>query len=255
MSEQAYFRRVGDTVLPLATTAGYWRDDTIHGSAIVGLMGHEVWSRHGDDDWIPARFHVDMHRLAPARPVAIRTEVIREGRRLRLIEARMVIDGDEYARAICQLLRAGTNPDGRVWPGQAPWTVPSPDSLAALPGEARRGAEWRPIKGHIGAQGPRQLWLRQQLEIVAGEPLVPFTRVAAIADVASPWLHSADTGIKFINADVVVNLHRLPVGHWTGLEASVHDSSQGIAVGYCRLYDEVGSLGFASATGLASQRS
>lgn len=255
MDEQAYFRRVGDTVHPLATTAGYWRDDTIHGSAIVGLIGHELWSRHGDEGWMPARFHVDMHRLAPARPVAIRTEVIRDGRRLRLVEARMMIDGEEYARAQCQLIRPAANPAGQVWPGQAPWTVPPPDSLPTLPGEARRGAEWRLIEGQIGAFGPRRLWLRQQLEIVAGEPLVPFTRVAAIADVASPWLHSADTGITFINADVVVHLHRLPVGLWTGLEACVHDASQGIAVGYCRLYDEAGSLGFISATGLAGQRS
>ena len=255
MTDKAFFRREGETFVPLPPARGFWSDDSIHGSAVTGLIASEIERRHGTTGMIPARFNADLHRMARLRPVTVETRVIRDSTRLRLVEASLLCEGEELARAQCQFLRPAEHPAGRVWPGVPGWSVPAPETLPPDTEPFRMGlAEWRLISGDFGTYGPRQMWLRQFATVIAGEPMSPFVRVAVMADFSSPWLHSADTGIVFINTDVVVQLHRLPEDEWVGLEAMVHDGSQGIAVGACRLYDQAGSIGFVNVTGLANTR-
>ena len=255
MTNKAYFRRDSTTLIPLPISRGYWSEDSIQGRAVVGLIGQEIERRHGGEGLIPARLTVDMHRLARMRPVDITTSVIRDGGRLRLVEAVLSSDGIEYARAQCQFLRATEPPPGRVWAGGEPWDAPAPDMLSTVTDpHSKLHAEWRLIKGHVGAFGPRQLWIRDHFTVVEGEALSPFGRVALVADFASPWLHACEKGIFYINTDVTVQLHRLPVSEWLGFDATIHDASQGIAVGQCRLYDETGSIGLIAVTALTNQR-
>ena len=249
------FSREGQTFLPAAVTRGYWTEDSIDGRAIVSLLGHEIERRHGRDDLVPTRLTVDMHRLARRDAMEIVTTVIRDGARLRLVEARLMIADREYARATCQFLRPAEPPPGKVWPGIPPWNVPAPDALETLPdNHGRRLADWRVIAGAMREYGPRQLWIRTTSTIVADEPLTPFTRAAAVADVTSPWVHGSDAGIGYINSDITMQLHRLPQGEWVGFETVLQDASHGLAVGSCRLYDEAGSVGLVITTALANTR-
>lgn len=255
MTQEALFHREGGHFVPAPPARGFWTPDSVDGRAVVGLLGHEVERRHGGDGLVPTRLSVDMHRLARMQPCEVETRVIRDGGRLRLVEARLLIDGSEYARALCQLLRPTVPPPGRVWPGHQPWDAPIPAQVAPVDDPDRMWrAELRPIAGTIGAYGPRRLWLRSWFALVAGEPLTPFVRVAYAADFASPWTHWSDEGIHYINTDVIAQLHRLPAGEWIGMEAMLHDASQGIAVGHCRLYDEAGPIGSVSTTALANTR-
>lgn len=256
MTHEALFHRDGDAFVPQPQARGYWTPDSLDGRACVGLLGHEIERRHGGDGLMPARLSVDMHRLARMQPCTVETAVIRDGGRLRLVEARLMIGESEYARAVCQLLRPAGTPPGQVWPGIEPWEAPPPDAVAPVSDPQRMWrAELRPIAGTIGTYGPRRVWLRSWSDIVAGEPLTPFTRVAYASDFASPWTHWSDVGIHYINTDVIAQLHREPVGEWIGLEALMHDASQGVAVGHCRLYDEAGPIGSVSTTALANIRS
>ncbi|MCK9541757.1 MAG: thioesterase family protein [Novosphingobium sp.] len=254
MAREAFLREEGGAFAPNEYSRGYWRDDSIHGRSLVGLLGQEIERRHGQAGWIPARFNVDMHRLAKFRPLKVETRSIRDGGRLRLIEAALTQDGLEVARAQCQFLRTGEAPEGRVWSPE-PWGVSPPAELAPLDDPKRmRLAEWRPISGEMGTCGQRRIWTREFFDIVEGVPLTPFARVAVGADFGSPWIHSGDAGIKYINTDIVVQLHRLPRGEWLGLESTGHEASQAIAVGNCRFYDEDGPLGYISATALSNER-
>ena len=254
MTKEAYFRRDGDRFLPLPPTRGFWSEDSMHGRALVGLLGHEIEARHGGGGMIPARLTVDLHRLAPRQPVEITTTVLRDGGRLRLVEAVMLIGGVEHARALCQFVRPSEAPPGKVWPGAAPWQVPLPDTLPAEPQrDTRLTAEWRLIEGAMGVYGPRRVWMREGITAIEDEPLTAFSQVAIASDFGSPWVHSGDEGVFYINTDVTLQLHRLPVGEWLGLDATAHDASQGIAVGQCRIYDQTGSIGFVSITALGNR--
>jgi hypothetical protein len=195
-----------------------------------------------------------MHRQTRFQPCRIETRVVRDSRRIRLVEAVLTIDGEEYARAQCQFLRATDHPEGRVW-APAPWQVPSPHMLESMPDpKKKRLSEWRVVTGGLGAYEPRQLWTREYFPIVEGRAMTAFAHVAAAADFASPWVHSSDAGILYINTDVVVQLHRVPRSEWLGFEATGHEASQGIAVGHCRLYDEEGAIGYVSVTALSNRR-
>ncbi|MET0248195.1 MAG: thioesterase family protein [Sphingobium sp.] len=254
MPQDPYFREENGRFVPLEVARGYWSRDMLHGRPLIGIIGRELERVHGDPAFIPARFNVDLHRTPRFAPVEVETRLLRSGGRLRLAEAVLTIDGEEYARATCQFLRVGEAPPGRIW-APAPWDVPSPHAIAPRPDPKRRGlSEMRPIAGRMGAYGPRQVWTREYFDLVEGQTMTPFARVALAADFASPWTHIGDAGVHYMNTDIVVHLHRLPRGEWLGFEVTGHDASQGIAVGHCRLYDADGAIGFISATALTNQR-
>lgn len=254
MTEEACFAADGDSYQPLSQARSYWSKTALSGRAVVGLLGHEAERRHGEAEWVPARLTVDMFRLAPFEKLQIKTRIIKEGRRLRLIEADLVFAGEAAARATCQFLRTMPAPPGRVW-SPAPWGAPHPDTIATRAESVRpRAFEMRTIKGALGALEEKQCWVREKSGIVEGRPFSPFSRVAIAADYVSPYAHAGDAGIQYMNTDVTLHLHRLPEGEWIGFESSGHEASQGIAVGHCRLHDLSGPIGFVSCTALANER-
>lgn len=112
----------------------------------------------------------------------------------------------------------------------------------------------RPIAGRMGSLGPRRLWMSEVRELVDGVPLTPFTRVALAADFASPFANAGDKGLGFINSDLTLYLHRLPVTNWIGFDVVNHQSTDGIAIGECWLYDEQGAIGTATVAALAQRK-
>jgi hypothetical protein len=251
MSDEAFFRREGDRFIPQMPCRGFWGGESMSGRAVVGLLGAEIERRHGSAELVPARLSVDLFRLARLKPVEVSTSVIRDGGRLRLVEATLLIDGVEHARAQCQMLRPTGTPPGRYWPPAEPWQAPPPDALIAEPDPERlRRSEWRVISGGIGTWGPREVWLREYHEVVEGVPLTAFSRVALSADFASPWVHASDRGLPYMNTDVILQLHRLPRGEWVGFQSLGHEATDGIAVGACRVYDEDGPIGRIGVTAL-----
>jgi len=91
-------------------------------------------------------------------------------------------------------------------------------------------------------------------EIVEGFPHTPFTRVAVACDFASPCAHVGDQGLGFINSDVTLYIHRLPATEWIGFETVNHGATDGVAVGDCFVYYELGPIGQASCAALAQRR-
>ena len=77
-------------------------------------------------------------------------------------------------------------------------------------------------------------------ELVEGVPMSPFVHVATGADFASPFANAGDQGLGYINSDVTLYLHRLPVTPWVGFEVVNHHATDGVAIGECWLYDETG---------------
>jgi len=251
---RALFAQQGEGFTPLDLARGYWKHDSLHGRALVGLLGYELDRRHGGEGFVPARLNVDMFELAPFGHVTVNSRVVKISSRLRLVEGDLLVDGRAVARGVCQILRAGEAPPGHVWsPG--PWGAPTPESLSPKAGDpSPRIFEWRNIQGRMGEAGQKRLWARETHALIDGTPLTPYARITLLADFVSPYAHGGDAGIKYINTDVGVHLHRLPVGEWIGVETTGHEASSGIAVGHCRLHDIEGPIGFASCAALAHDR-
>ncbi|WP_419807480.1 hypothetical protein [Sphingomonas sp.] len=177
---------------------------------------------------------------------------VRDGGRLRLVTASFVSGGTPMALATMQFLRQGENAPGEVWK-PAPWDAPPPETLPAA--EMPSGMwEYRQITGAFGGTDRRRAWLRELRPAVAGLALTAFARVAASCDFASPAAHSGSEGLGYINTDVTLSLHRLPVGEWIGYETEHHDAEAGVALGQCRLYDATGPIGLSTCLALAQKQ-
>jgi hypothetical protein len=106
----------------------------------------------------------------------------------------------------------------------------------------------------MGAVGPRRLWMSEVRDLVEGTAPTPFVRAAVAADFASPFANAGDHGLGYINSDVTLYLHRLPVTQWIGFEVVNHHAADGIAIGECWLYDEQGPIGTSTVAALAQRK-
>jgi hypothetical protein len=91
-------------------------------------------------------------------------------------------------------------------------------------------------------------------DLVAGEPMSPFVRVAVAADFANPMANFGEQGLGFINADLTLYLSRLPRSDWIGFEVANHLSDAGVAIGNCTLHDTSGTLGSCTVAAVATER-
>lgn len=258
MENQPFFTKDGDFYIPTPACRGPWDPKSLHGRVIVGLLGYEIERKHGSDDFLPARLTVDMYRLPGFDPIEVTTTVVRDGNRIKVIDAEFISGGVSMGRATCQLLKRTENSEGNVW-SPPNWDAPKPDDV--VPPEGRgmgMGGMWamRPMAGATigGPPGQKRTWMKEIRELVEGSPVTPFTRVAVAADFASPFANASDQGLGYINSDVTVYLHRLPKAEWIGFESVNHHATDGVAIGECFLYDEFGPIGSATCAALAQRR-
>ncbi|MDB5498263.1 MAG: thioesterase family protein [Phenylobacterium sp.] len=256
MANEPFFQIEGTHYVPTAAARGPWNPNSLHGRVIAGLLGAEIERLHGSAEFMPARLTVDMYRLPDLSPVEVVVRPVREGKRIKVIDAEFISGGVSAGRATCQLLKRTENPAGNVWKPPS-WEVPKPaDIEPPTDGRSGMGGMWatRRIEGAFGTVGRKRIWMSEVRELVAGRPLTPFVRVAVAADFASPFANSGDGGLEFINSDVTVYLHRQPRTEWVGFEVVNHGASDGVAIGECFLYDEDGPIGSAACAALAQRR-
>lgn len=258
MSEknEPFFVHENGKYQPTQVSRGPWNPRSLHGRVMIGLLGWEIERLYGAPDFVPARLTVDMYKLPELDPVEIVTRVVRSGGRIKVIDADFISKGEPMGRATCQLLRRTENAPGNVWK-PAPWDAPRPEDIPP-PDDARAGmgGMWamRPIEGAFGTVGKKKTWMKEVRAIVDDDPMTPFTRVALAADFSSPFANAGDQGLGYINSDVTIYLHRLPVQEWIGFEVVNHQATDGVAIGECLLHDVEGPIGSASCCALAQKR-
>jgi hypothetical protein len=255
MVNEPFFTIEGAHYVPTPAARGPWNPNSLHGRVIAGLLGAEIERLHGSPDFMPARLTVDMYRLPDLSPVEVVVRPVREGKRIKVIDAEFISGGVSAGRATCQLLRRTENPAGTVWKPPS-WEVPAPADIAPpTDGRSGMGGMWatRRIEGDFGTLGRRRIWMSEVRELVAGRALTPFVRVAVSADFTSPFANAGEAGLEFINSDVTVYLHREPRTEWIGYEVVNHGATEGVGIGECFLYDEDGPIGSASCAALAQR--
>jgi hypothetical protein len=181
------------------------------------------------------------------------TRVVRDGRRVRVIEVSILSQDVEVARASALMLRNGAHPNGNPW--RAPeWDVASPEDLPAQENAGAFGG-WEirlATPGGFWTSDRKRLWCRDRWQLVAGETPSPAVRAALAADLPNPLANSSEAGLQFINADLTLFLARHPATDWIGVEVAGHTGHDGIAVGTCTLYDTAGAIGWSSVCAIAN---
>jgi hypothetical protein len=98
-------------------------------------------------------------------------------------------------------------------------------------------------------------WLRARVPLVAGEAPSPLQRVLIAADSGNGLAVPVDPRrFTFVNADLVVALHRPLEGEWVCLDAATARGPLGIGLTETRLWDRRGPIGRALQTLLIDPR-
>ncbi|MGE2835388.1 acyl-CoA thioesterase domain-containing protein [Mycobacterium sp. SMC-4] len=259
MTSPAFFVPDGDTFRPTDLACGPW-GHTISGNYVGGLLGHVVERDAGDPELQPARLTVDLLRPASIdEPVRVETSVVREGRRLKLVDATMTQSGTLVGRANALFLRRGEQPTAErfttevTMPPVPPASTPVPPHVVTLVWSYGKNGDTPSLGLDAWAhRGPKYIWTRELGPMVEGVELTPFVRAALAGDMASSLTHFGPDGLPFINADYTLTLSRLPRTDYIGLAALTHHSDQGVATGTALVVDQEGPIGTATATALAN---
>jgi hypothetical protein len=257
----AFFAADGDSYVPGAMTGGPW-GQTMGGQIVGGLLGWALdRDGDGDDDLQPARLTVDLLRPVPIAPVSIQTSIQREGRRIKLVDAALLQNGQVVARASALFLRRSAEPEGHVW--SAPVAMPPlPAKSDPREAEVPFGIWTSSATSNSGTAGMPPLeweqpgvqkfaWTHLFRPMVAGHPLTPFTRAAFAGDIISSLTHWSTAGLRYINADYTVAISRLPEGEYIGLAAQSYYGNDGVGAGTATLFDSAGPIGTGTALALA----
>jgi hypothetical protein len=219
----------------------------LHGRLLAGLAARAVEGAGHDPALRVVRLTVDMFRSPPMAALQVATRLVRDGRRVRVVDVSLRSADVEVARASALLLHIGPHPGGVMW--RAPeWVAPLPDTLPTPEqGDTFGGWDIRLLTpGGFWTAERKRLWARDRWQLVAGEQPSPVVRAALAADLPNPLANSSAEGLQFINADLTLFLGRPPVSEWIGLEVAGHLGYDGVAVGNCALYDTAGAIGWSS---------
>ncbi|MFX0574018.1 thioesterase family protein [Nocardia nepalensis] len=243
---------------PLPFAASAWSPDMVNGPAICGLLARALEREHGLPGFVPARLTVDLFRPTRTKPVQVVTELVRDGRRIRVADAALMQDGADVARATAIFLKQSAQPPGELWtrrdrPEPPPVEISPPTSLPRAPmwGSDAHADGWsRRIGEH--QNGSRKRTWQVPMRLIEGQTPSAFVGAAMIGEATSMMTNWGSAGIGFINTDLTLALARPAVGPEIGLEADSHLSADGIAVGTATLFDRLGSFGTCVVTALSN---
>src|SRR5277367_4398120 len=99
MSNEPFFLRAGKAYQPTPSSRGPWSPTSLHGRVVAGLLAHAIEQRYGEAEFMPARFTIDMYRLPDLSAAEVSLTPIREGRRIKVIDAEYSVGSVSMARA------------------------------------------------------------------------------------------------------------------------------------------------------------
>lgn len=276
----SFFRKdFGDSSIyhPTIHSKGPWAADMLHGRVVSGLISYvaeqNLKGRINTSGWQVSRITVDMFRAAPMLPLYVDVNYLRTGRRIQVLEVEININsnGNEkvlVAKGTVIALKKNMDPVEKVWSPDV-WDVEYPkdsiicatergsssssdkvpiwDTVNITDGKNEYSSDNRIIRNF----GVRRAWIREKMNLVAGESPSQLVRVAQVADIANPLANSSEYGLRYINADITLYLNRDPIGQWIGVETLQHGSTDGIALGAINIYDQEGLVGISTVSGLA----
>jgi hypothetical protein len=242
------FERDAARVLPTERAVGPWRPDALHGAAIAALFGAVLDDPESGST--VARVTLDLLASVPVAPLRLELEEPGGSRRVRRRTAVLSTEDREVARATA--LWANPSPLHDL-PPAAP-ADPPPGDLAPLP-EGRAGwpgFESQAMALRVTGNGDRGMrgWFRLLHPALAGEAVTGLQLALAAADYTSGGTTTVLDLAEwtFMSVDLTVNLVRVPVGDWVGIEARSLVAPTGVGTAMSVLHDADGPLGHCTQT-------
>jgi hypothetical protein len=264
-------------------TRGPWDAESQHAGPPAALIAREIERidgiGDGPGDRTVVRITFEILRPVPIEPLRVSARVERGGKRVDMVGATLEDAGGEplvRARAWRLIRREVDLPPGlaSAEPGSAAGragrpgggdatNLPPPEELAAddefFPTEHERGyhsaMEYRFASGSFREPGPATCWLRMRHPLVDREEPTPLQRVLVAADSGNGISSTLDfRRFVFINVDLSVHLHRMPVDEWVCLDSLTVPEPTGVGLADTMILDRLGPLGRAAQSLVVAER-
>src|SRR3954451_14078662 len=179
-----------------------------------GLLIHEVLRNHPRPEMVISQATFEILGIIPGGEFEVRTEVVRPGRTIELIEATLSGNGRPAIRAFIWRLLGGDTGDVAGRPGgrlRRPAECPPHAIDTAWPGGYIDSIECR--SAYDGGPGRGSVWIRSPLGIADGEPAEPVARFLGLVDTANGIaVRQSPREYLFPNVELTVHLFRQPEG-------------------------------------------
>ncbi|MFU8841891.1 MAG: thioesterase family protein [Nitriliruptoraceae bacterium] len=254
------FHLDGSTYVATSLARGPWDPRACHGGAPAALVAAAVDATPSLEPMQGVRLTYDLVRPVPVGvPLHLDTEVVREGRRIQVVDVRLATAADDVELVRCRALRIRTTalalPEDRPLPGTGVEVAPEDLPRVDGPLGPDRDGFWtavdvRVVGGELGDAGPGEGWFRLVAPLTDGGPAselvtTPLVRVAATGDfgngIGAPLAMGG--GHRYINPDLTIDLHRLPMDEWVSLAARSVAEPHGIGLTTGVLGDRRGTIG------------
>jgi hypothetical protein len=254
---ESVFHADGELLVASEHARGPWDRNAMHGGAPAALITAAFERLDPQPQLRVARLGFELLRPIPFEPLALNTQIVRDGRRVQELVAELRAGEQLICRAaalrvreVPSGLRAAADPaglaDGRAEP------MPGPDEATPVrftlddddsPSFAASAMEMRWLDDPREL-GPARVWMRLTRPLLDGEPATPLAGLAAVADFGNGVSAALPfSSFVFINADLVIHLHRQPRGEWIGLDARTLLHAGGTGLAECVVHDEHGPVG------------
>lgn len=244
----SFFERTGPhefAASPLVQ--GAWNGTEQHIAPSLGLIAHAIESdqqQRRRNSLKLGRLSYDILGTIPIGPVRINVTVLRPGRTIELVEARMSSDGRPVVLARAWLMQGFDTEAiaGTSFPALSPpEAVPAWDMSTIWAGACIASMELR--REEIGT-GRARAWLRTNVDLLGGEDTSPTADMLALADIANGIApRMPPERVAFPNLDLTVHLLRSPQPGWLGLDTTASFGPNGIGLTHSIMHDSHGVLG------------
>jgi hypothetical protein len=249
--QACYFQALGPMRFrPTQHVSGAWNIQEQHIAPAMGLLAHLVEAHRDarrDDGLRIGRASYDILGKLAMDAFEVEIDIVRPGRTIELVEARLRQDG-RVGLVLRAWLMAGC--DTRALAGHALAPMPALETLSpwemgqVWPGGFVRSVE---LRRHADAPGAASYWVRTPLTLLADASVSSTARLLGLVDVANgSAVRVAPQRVAFPNLDLGAHLFRAPVGDWMGFQTSVAFGPDGMGLTHSVLHDADGPLGMVS---------
>ncbi|MBA53280.1 MAG: hypothetical protein CMK89_02390 [Pseudomonadales bacterium] len=246
--------------LPTLLAGSPWHPDVLHGGAPAALLAYCFQRQITGPDMLPARLSIDLVRPVPRTPLNVTIQPVRQGKRIALLEANLMAGKNLVARATGLFVKS----EPISLPDSAPrhsGLFPGPEGIdtvsfrevlfgnsETMPPGLHTTVQLRPAS-ELNESGKGSAWISLPVPIIEGERNSPFMLAALASDFGNGVGQlSLGDNIGTINADVQLQLGRLPVGEWIGLDSEALLDETGVGQVLTVMHDVQGRVGQVSQT-------
>ncbi len=246
----------GDRFLPTGLCRGGWDDQHQHGGPPSLLLGRALEALPTERPMQIVRFTIDLIRPVPLRPLRVVTGVDRDGLRIQRAHATLFAEDVEVAIASCLKIRTTDLPLDLPNVDQRSEELGPPEDADPVDWQGRFGEEGPLERFHFDAIeirtfddsfvrfGEGRSWMRLRVPIIGGEQTSPFLDALAVADVGNGNSQRLDPfEWLYVNADITLSLHRLPVDEWVGMRSVARQEATGVGLAETVVFDRTGRIG------------